>query len=247
MVTRVARQAVVPGSQFDWRRILAALPKLMLVISVLSALVMGLMKLNDPELLPIQKVRAQGAFINLTEAMLLSKVGDIKGGYFNVDVRSVQDTIESLPWVERASVRRIWPDTLMISVTEQQAVARWHDNGLLNQRGEVFSPDKSTFPAGLPVLNGPLNTQQQMLEHYRAMSTILKMTGLTIRQLDMDERRSLTLRFDNELSLLLGRDAYYQRLNRFTRIYDKVLAADINHTQRIDMRYTNGFSMLRKQ
>ena len=247
MAARVAQQAVIPGGQFDWRRILAALPKLLLVISVLSALGMGLMKLNDPGFLPIQKVRAQGAFINLTEAMLLSRVGDINGGYFNVDVRAVQYTIESLPWVDRASVRRIWPDTLMISVTEQHAVARWHDKALLNQRGEVFSPDKNTFPAGLPVLNGPLDTQQQLLEHYRAMSAMLTVTGLTIRQLDMDERRSLTLHFDNGLKLLLGRDAYYLRLERFVRVYDKVLAAEINHIQRIDMRYTNGFSMLRKQ
>lgn len=247
MVARAARQAVIPGGQFAWRHAFAKLPKLLLVISVLGLAGTGLMKLNDPELLPIQKVRAQGAFINLTEAMLLSRVGDIRGGYFNVDVRAVQDNIESLPWVDRAAVRRIWPDTLMISVTEQQAVAWWQDKGLLNQRGEVFYPDKKTFPAGLPILNGPLDTHQQLLEHYRSMNSMLKVTGMKIRQLDMDERRSLTLRFDNGLNLLLGRDSYYLRLNRFIRIYDKALASEINHIQQIDMRYTNGFSVLRKQ
>lgn len=123
MVARIARQAVVSGSQYDWRGLFARLPKLLFVISVASLLAMGLMKLNDPQLLPIQKVRAQGAFIHLTEAMLLTRAGNIKGGYFNIDVSAVQENIESLAWVDKAYVRRTWPDTLMISVTEQNATA----------------------------------------------------------------------------------------------------------------------------
>lgn len=247
MVARVARQAVIPDGQLVWRRVIAGLPKFLLVISVAGLLVMGVMKLNDPELLPIQNIRAQGTFNNLTEAMLLSRVGDIKGGYFNVDVRAMQDDIESLAWVDRANVRRIWPDTLMISVTEQHAVAWWQDKGLINQRGEVFYPEKNTFPAGLPKLNGPVDSHQPLLEHYRRMSSRLEATGLTIRQLDMDARRSLTLQFDNGSSLLLGRDTYYPRLERFRGVYEKVLAPEMNSLRQIDMRYTNGFSVLRKQ
>ena len=247
MVARVARQAVIPDGQYDWPRLFSRLPRLLLILSVAGLLGMGLMKLNDPQLLPIQKVRAQGTFVNLTEAMLLTRAGDIKGGYFNIDVDAIQENIESLAWVDKAYVRRIWPDTLMIRVSEQQASVWWHGKGLINQRGELFYPAKKTFPAGLPQLSGPVGTHQQLLEHYRSMSSMLEGTGLAIQQLDMDARRSMALRFDNGLKILLGRDSYYLRLERFIRMHEKVLATEINHIQQIDMRYTNGFTLLRKQ
>lgn len=247
MVARVVRQAVLPGSQYDWRRIFARLQKILLLGSVVGLLAIGFMKLNDPRLLPIQKVRAQGAFINLTEAMLLSRAGNIKGGYFNIDVSAVQQNIESLAWVDKAYVKRMWPDTLMISVTEQNAMAWWQGKGLINQRGELFYPDKKTFPTGLPQLNGPVGTHQQLLDHYNNMSSMLVEVGLTMQQLDMDARRSMILRLDNGLKILLGRNTYYPRLQRFIRIYDKLLVTEVNQIQQIDMRYTNGFTVLRKQ
>jgi len=247
MVARVTRQAVLPGSQYDWRHAFARLPKLVLFISAVGLLSLGAVKLNDPNLLPIQNIRAQGTFINLTEQMLLKQVGDIQGGYFNINVRAVQEKIESLAWVDRANVRRVWPDTLMITVTEQNATALWQGKGLVNQRGELFYPDKNTFPSRLPQLNGPADTHQQLLKHYRTMHLMLIEVGLPVQAIEMDARRSLVLGFDNGLRILLGRDSHYLRLERFIRMYKKVLVTEINHIQQIDMRYTNGFTLLRKQ
>ncbi len=247
MAARVAKQAVLPGSQYDWRQLVVRLQRILLLVSVVGLSVIGVMKLNDPQFLPIQKVRAQGAFINLTEAMLLSRAGGINGGYFNIDVGTTQQNIESLAWVDKAHIKRIWPDTLMISVTEQTAVAWWQSKGLINSRGELFYPAKETFPAGLPKLNGPVDAHQLLLEHYQRMSSMLAASGLIIQQLDMDVRRSLILRFTNGLTILLGRDTYYLRLQRFIRVYKKLLVTEIDQLQQIDMRYTNGFTMLRKQ
>ena len=247
MVARVAKQAVVPDSQLDWRQAFAWLPKIFMLTSIAALVVMGWMKMNDPQFLPIQKVRAQGAFINLTEAMLLTRAGDIKGGYFNIDVRGVQKNIESLAWVDKAYVKRTWPDTLVISVTEQNAVAAWQDNSLINVRGELFYPEKETFPAHLPQLNGPADSHQQLLKLYRTTRSILSGTGLNIQQLEMDARRAMTIRLDNGLTILLGRDAYIERIERFVRVYAKVLMSEINSIQKIDMRYTNGFSITRQQ
>lgn len=246
MVARVVRQAIITDGQYDWSHFFVRLPKFLFILSVLALMGMGMMKLNDPQLLPIQKVRAQGTFINLTEQMLLKQVGDITGGYFNINVSAVQNNIESLAWVEHAYVKRVWPDTLMISVTEQKAMTVWQSKGLINSRGELFYPAKDSFPVGLPQLNGPVDSHQQLLEYYQGMSTMLAGTGLSIQQLDMDARRSVVLRFDNGLKIFLGRDANYPRLERFIRNYAKALVIEVKHIQQIDMRYTNGFTVLRK-
>ena len=247
MATRAVKQAVVPGSQIDWRRYMTSLSRVSVSAAIISLVVLGIMKLNDPSLLPIEKIRAQGSFVNLTEKMLVSKAGHISGGYFNIDVRSVQENIESLPWVDKAYVRRMWPDTLMITVSEQQAKAWWGDKGLINARGELFMPDRKTFPVGLPVLSGPDESHKQLLEHYMTMSQTLLETGLVIQQLSMDARRSLTIHFENGLKIFLGRDEHYARLDRFMRMYKRILVTEISRIQQIDMRYTNGFTISRKQ
>ena len=247
MTSRAVKQAVIPGSQIDWRVHFARVPKLLLLIALVSLFVIGWMKVNQPGFMPIEKIRAQGEFINLTEEMLLGQAGNIQGGYFNINVGSVQESVESLAWVDKAYVRRTWPDTLLITVTEQKARAEWHDNGLINLRGELFYPDRQTFPVGLPKLSGPEGTHRQLLEHYQSMSRIVVETGLLIQQISMDARRSLILHFDNGMKILLGREAHYVRLDRFMRIYRKLLVTEINQLQQIDMRYTNGFTILRKQ
>lgn len=246
MVARTARQAVIPGNQPDWRILFVRLRRVLLIIAVGGLLAMGLMKLNDPGFLPVKKVRVQGAFINLTTDMVLSKAGTIQGGYFNIDVNSVKQNIESLAWVDQAYVRRVWPDTLLITVTEQQALAAWQHRALLNIRGELFYPEQAGFPTDLPQLNGPAGTHGQLLEHYQTMVPMLAETGLNLQEMDMDARRSLTLHFANGLTLLLGREEYYTRLKRFLRVYTKVLHAQMSDLQRVDMRYTNGFTVLRK-
>src|SRR6185503_6524119 len=47
--------------------------------------------------------------------------------------------VEALVWVDRARVQRVWPDRIGIEIVEQQAAARWGDDGLLNTRGELFA------------------------------------------------------------------------------------------------------------
>lgn len=247
MVARTARQAVIPGSRFDWRKGLSRLRSVLLIVSAMGLLVLGVMKLNDPAFLPIKKVRAQGAFVNLTEEMLLHKAGNIQGGYFNIDVKTVQKNIESLAWVDKAYVRRIWPDTLLIRVLEQQPTAVWQGKGLLNIRGELFYPELKKTTGPLPLLFGPAGSHRQLLEHYKTMSAMLTATGLVIQQIEIDARRAMVLHMTQGLKLVLGHDGYYARLERFIRVYKKILAVDIDNIRQIDMRYTNGFTLLRKQ
>ena len=66
----------------------------------------------------------------------------IDGGFLTVRLAAIREALEALPWVDTASVRRVWPDRLHIVVAEQVPAARWGDRGLLNTRGELFLEDR---------------------------------------------------------------------------------------------------------
>ena len=55
--------------------------------------------------------------------------------FFDLDVNQVQDLVIALPWVETASVRKQWPNTLKVFVVEHNPVAIWNDDLLLNSDG----------------------------------------------------------------------------------------------------------------
>ncbi len=220
----------------------------LLLLGVIALLGWCVSLLNDPATLPISKVRVQGNFVHLDEAMLQRAVAEMAHqGFFSVDIEAVKQRVEQLPWVAQASVRRIWPDTLGIDVQEQKAVARWANGGLVNEAGRSFTPLASSHPSRLPLFRGPENMLPEIGEAYRRDSALLVNVGLRISEVNMNSRRALSLKLnqsENEsFELVLGREQTEARLQRFIRVYKKLLAAHITEIERVDLRYSNGMSV----
>ena len=200
--------------------------------------------LGKPETLPVNKIRVHGEFINVDETMLHNAVAStVAGGYFNVDVEQVRKVVEQLPWVSEASVRRVWPDTLSVSIVEQKPIAISKAYGLINAKGDVFKPKRKVVTTSLPVFEGNANLNKLMLSKYHEMNKILAAINKKITYLKLDARHALELKLDNELKIVLGRGNTTQRLERFIFIYHKVLAKHATDIDVIDLRYTNGMAI----
>jgi cell division protein FtsQ len=70
---------------------------------------------------------------------------------------------------------------------------------------------------------------------------------LQVQRLALDERRAWTVQLEDEVQLWLGRAEPWQRLQRFVRAYPGVFAGRMAELQRVDLRYSNGFSVLWEQ
>lgn len=200
--------------------------------------------LSNPQTLPVNKIQVHGAFVNVDEAMLHRAVsGVVAGGYFNVDVEQVRKVVEQLPWVSEASVRRVWPDTLSVSVIEQKPVAISTEKGLINAKGDVFNPVNKTSSKSLPVFDGNIKLNKLMLSTYYEMNELLTSIDRKISYLKIDARHSIELKLDNGLKIILGHENTIPRLERLMSIYKKVLVSRINEVEVIDLRYTNGMAI----
>ena len=244
MSTRTSKQAVYMRTRrwpdINW-------PLLMRVfwfVASAAFIAWGILQLQRPDVLPIKKIQALGTFDHVDESMLRTVVaGTGEAGYFSVNIDRVQRAVEELPWVAQASVSRLWPDTLAINIQEQKAYALWAKGGIVNQHGVLFFPQQKTYPAALPVFDGPVGMQRNMTEHYQQASKVIAPLNLHIQKLSMDSRRAVSLQLSNGIRVILGRDDLQGRLQRFARVYKKVLAARANDIARIDMRYSNGLSV----
>ncbi len=216
---------------------------LLLVLLTLSVQ-MGLQWLQDPWRFPLEVVKIQGDFRYLDQARLQAQVEPhLGGGFFGVDVGEVCKVIESMPWVATATVKRVWPDRLSVLVTEQRPVAHWGEHGYLNARGESFVPEPTRVDLELPALAGPAGHEAAVLEQYRAMSRTLSPTGLRLVGVTLDDRRAWRLRTDSGVQLELGRSDARRRLQRLVQAWPTVFAERADELQRVDLRYSNGFSV----
>ena len=244
MSTRASQQAVYLQTK-PWMPFNSGiLRRVVVVLAVIAFLVWAVNELRQPDTLPIKKIHALGSFVKVDESMLRTVIAEtIEGGYFAVNVSDVQRSVESLPWITSASVSRIWPDTISISVVEEKATAIWAKGGLVNHQGAIILPFEESYPVGLPVFDGPVGMERNMTEFYKTAKQVIAPLGIEIASVNLDSRGAYTLELSNEINVLLGREKIESRLERFARVYKKVLVKRAAEIARIDMRYSNGLAV----
>ena len=70
-------------------------------------------------------------------AVRVAVVATVGTGFFNTRVEAVSAAVKQLPWVADADVRREWPHTLHVEITEEAPVARWNADGLMDEIGRA--------------------------------------------------------------------------------------------------------------
>ena len=222
-------------------RTITGLVLIALLVSIVSLAKLGL---SDPYRFPLELVEVKGDFRYMDKQQLQSAlVSHIDGGFFTVDVNTIRSVAEQLPWVYKATVKRVWPATLRIYIEEQQAIAQWGEQGYLNKKGEPFFPERLNPSLKLPALAGPEGHELKVLENYQRVTGTLAPLGMTVARMELDSRRAWHLQVGEGVLLELGRVDTRERLQRFISAYPTVFAGRIEQLKRVDLRYSNGFSV----
>ena len=217
---------------------------LLFVLSFLGLIIWGAVTLSNSDTLPIKQVRIEGDFTNLSPVDLQLLVTDkVRGGFFNLDVDAVRLALLEEPWVSEVTVERIWPDALRVIVTEQVPYVRWKDSGLLNAEAKYFAPEASTIPQHLPLLSGPEDSEQLLVERFNLINERVQVLGFRVASVTLNERRAWSFQLENGIKVVLGRRDFEERLNRFLTLIPTTISGRVAQTDSIDMRYTNGFSI----
>ena len=161
------------------------------------------------------------------------------GNFFAARIDEVRAAAEQVPWVRRASVRRVWPDRLEVTIEEHVALARWGAEGLVNVQGERFA---AASDAELPLFIGPPGTEGEIARRYSRFAELLAPLGSPLERVVLSGRHGWQLRLANGMQITLGRDvdAADDRLARFVEAYGRGgnVRADV-----VDLRYPNGFAV----
>lgn len=189
--------------------------------------------------LPIRAVAVRGAAHLETRNGIRPILAKLSGSLLSVDLAVARQGFETLPWVRKATVRRMWPDGLAVELEEHVPSAAWNDLAVLDVHGEVFPVQP--WPA-LPRLHAPDGMEKEVAIRYGEYARTLAARGWRIAGLRVDARRAWQIDLADGVTVDLGRERLDERLKRFVMFYPMVSArmADI---RRVDMRYPNGFAV----
>lgn len=217
---------------------------LLIVVVLLMTLAWHVLSwLEDKQRVPLQQVLVSGKTAWLDVSQVEKQIRRTQPvSFFQIDVNQAHQDIEALPWVYQASVRKQWPDTLLVYVIEQQPVARWNGDMLLNRFGGAFTPDMDIHQLPLPNLYGPGGSELTALQGYKAMQGLLKRSGLKIEELFLSERYAWNIKLDNGINLNLGRKEFMDRLQRFIDVFP-LLKKQNKSVSYVDLRYDTGLAV----
>ena len=195
------------------------------------------------DIYPLGAVRIGGELDKVTKQELIEVIAPYaRDGFFNTDVERVRHATESLSWVKRASVRRVWPARLEVEVIEHKALARWAPGGLVNEQGKLFSPPVKSSPEGLPLLSGPMGTERKLLGRYQRLTEVFSSILGEPEKLILNEQGIWRAVFPGPVTLIY-RESQWAGMQAFRGIYSSLLVSLSLPLSRIDLRYPNGFSV----
>ncbi len=195
----------------------------------------------DEQRLPLSKIVLQGnlQYVSTLDVQRAFARLDHIGTFMSQDIDVLQTSVQSIPWVSHASIRKQWPDTIKVFLTEHQVQAIWNGNALLDDDGIVFDGDIGLVKEEHVKLYGPDGSAPEVLKVWRQYNSQFQAIGHNISSLLLNERRAWQIILDNGIRLELGKESLDERIARFFLLY-KQLGNEVDKVSYIDLRYDTG-------
>ncbi|QEP43045.1 FtsQ-type POTRA domain-containing protein [Ectothiorhodospiraceae bacterium BW-2] len=194
---------------------------------------------------PVTSVSVEGELHYVMPQQLEQRiVPQLAAGFLHLDIEELEQSLQQLVWLDRVRVRRLWPQSLLISLEEQQPLALWNRKAVINRRGELFYPPPEQLEQlALPEIYAPTGAREQSAGLFLQLQQLAERSAMALVRFDLDERRSLELELASGLLLKVGRSDQVQRVERLLRIYPAGIEAWLERIDWIDLRYTNGLAI----
>lgn len=176
----------------------------------------------------------------------------LSGNFFTADLKRVKEAVETLPWVASATVRRVFPDRLIVEVERRKALALYEDGRIVSDKGVLFAANpEEAKERSLPVFYGPEQQISLMTEAFVRLSDVLAPLSVRITDFQISDRASWSLVFSSgeipPTQVELGRDdegldSVARRLGDFVKVYDQVCTKLGGPPASVDLRYAKAFA-----
>lgn len=174
----------------------------------------------------------------------------IRGNFFTANLETVRTAFELVPWVRKASVRREWPNRLVVSIEEHVPLGTWGDDGrLVSVKGDVFTANLAEAEEAVELIElaGPKGSEKDVVRRLADFRQWLSPVNLAPQAIYLSSRYAWSVRLNNGMQLELGReqtaDTLRERISRLVMLYPQLAQRLPDRIERVDLRYPNGLAL----
>ena len=220
------------------------------IVSIALTSVMIYKELLQLPFLQVKKIQVEGC-VQQTPAEIL----DIAGihpqiNLLSLDLKDICQQLESSPWIDKAQVKRTFPDQLYISILERkpEALINLNQLHLVDGSGVIFKKVERQEGQGLPILTGIRfeNLWHQKKKHTMLINEALSLMNLfeqkgvplaEISEINIDPALGLTVfTTNNTLQIRMGFAPYEKKCDRLRAIIVDLNSKNLT-AQTIDLDY----------
>ena len=213
------------------------------------------------ERIQIEPMQADTLNYVSTASVQATIAGQVAGNFFTIDLNKTRQLLETVPWVRHASIRRVWPNALDVQLEEQQPLALWNEDQMINTWGEAFSANQGELSddANLPQFNGPENSERLVVQRYAELARWFAPLNVSVSEVSLSPRYAWSVGLSDGTRLSLGRDPaadvadphgrsgalpFAARIERFVQAWPTLAQRlEGRKIQSADLRYANGFAI----
>jgi cell division protein FtsQ len=215
------------------------------VLALLGAA--GLYAIQRPEF-RLREIKIDGDTQHINSPTVRATViGHLKGSFFTVDLDTARAAFEQMPWVRHASVRRVWPNALAVTLEEYKPLGTWGNDQLVSVDGDLFTANQGELDDDLPAFDGPDGTAKEVVARYHDFETWFAPLDAKPEEVTLSPRFAWTVKLSNGTQIELGRernkDTLHERSERFVASWPAVTGRWGKEIEYADLRYPNGFAI----
>jgi cell division protein FtsQ len=221
------------------------LPVLLLAMLALALPLAGMLLSRDSSALaPVRWIEVSGPFERVTAEQVRTAVSPaLRGGFFFLPLSEIRNRVAAMNWVESVEVRKRWPDTVEVRLSERRVLARLGRDQLIDRQGRAFAADSHAPTGGIPRFDVAPTRIDEALALYSELRSDLESLGLDLSRLTLNDRGSAALETSDGLEIVLGRADHERRWRRLMQGLQLLREREQRMPARIDLRYTNGFAV----
>nr|WP_314859990.1 cell division protein FtsQ/DivIB [uncultured Undibacterium sp.] len=177
-------------------------------------------------------------------------VPKITGNFFTTNLEDVKQAFESVPWVRKASVQRVWPDTLVVRIEEHDVLGTWGEDGrLISRVGDVFTANLAEAEEDVQLigLSGPEGSEKEVVTQYLLFKQWFASLNLEPEAVQYSSRYAWSVKLNNGLQVELGKvqesNALKRRVDQLIKVYPQLVTRLQGSIVSVDMRYPNGLAL----
>ena len=178
---------------------------------------------------------------------------ELNGTALTTDLGPIYKSVLSHPWIKEATVRRIWPNKILVNLVEHNIIGVWSDGRFVTQAGKLLQFDKLQSESinkekncFLLKLDGPNETVTAVLDRARMISNKASKVGLQTTGVQLTSQYDWRVFFSNGMKMELGGEnletPLEKRLDNFFNSIAWVRKKIKKDLISVDLRYAQGFA-----